>query len=132
MFKQLPPSGISDRLSDAVYKWRGIAQWPETEATVSNVSWTPDPEIHGEGMYRTYFSYCAGGKTQAGTLTINGLESTAPYQRGDTFVLRFNPKRPSRYYYENVLSGLERAALIVTAVAVGAAGALVMIGLFPK
>jgi hypothetical protein len=131
MFELLPPSGISERLSDAIYKWRGIGQWPETEATVSNVSWTRDPEIRGEGMYWIYFSYSAGGKMQTGTLKINGHESAAPYQQADTFILRFNPKRPSKYYYENVLSGLERAALIVTALGLGAAGAMVMISLFP-
>ena len=42
-----------------------------------------------------------------------------------------NPKRPSRYYYENVLAGLERATLIVAAFGLGAVGALVMISLFP-
>jgi hypothetical protein len=72
------------------------------------------------------------GEVQAGKLRISGKESEIPYQRGDTFILRFNPKRPSRYYYENVLSNVERAALIVAAFAVGAAGALVMTGLFPK
>jgi hypothetical protein len=132
MFEQLPPSGTLDKLSDAVYKWRGIAQWPETEATVLGYEWSPDPEICGEGRYLVLFSYRAGGKVQAGKLRISGKESEIPYQRGDTFILRFNPKRPSRYYYENVLSNVERAALIVAAFAVGAAGALVMTGLFPK
>jgi hypothetical protein len=70
MFEQLPPSGTLDKLSDAVYKWRGIAQWPETEATVLGYEWSPDPEICGEGRYLVLFSYRAGGKCKPGSFVL--------------------------------------------------------------
>ena len=35
MFEQLPATAIQDRLSDAIYKWISIGNWPEAEATDS-------------------------------------------------------------------------------------------------
>src|ERR1700751_3649015 len=120
MFEQLPATAIQDRLSDAIYKWRGIGNWPEAEATVSGCVWTPDAEMPGCGDYQVSFSYRTNEEIRTGTLGINGVAETPPYSRGDTFILRYNPKRPSRYYYANVLSRSERIALIVGAVGIGA------------
>jgi len=131
MFEQLPGT-IQDRLSDALYKWRGIGKWPEAEATVSGYVWTPDPEIWGEGIYRVSFSYRTREEIQTGRLSINGIENTPPYQRGTTFTLRYDPKRPSRYYYANERSNLERTMLILSAVGLGAVAAFIMISLFPN
>lgn len=72
MFKQLPAVGVADRLSDVKYRCRGIAQWPDAEATVSNYFWAPDPEMPGCGNYQVHFSYRTGTDTQVGTLGING------------------------------------------------------------
>ena len=55
MFDQLSATAIQDRVSDALYRWRGIADWPEAEATVSDYVWTPDAEILGEGNYQVSF-----------------------------------------------------------------------------
>jgi hypothetical protein len=131
MFDQLSATAIQDRVSDALYRWRGIADWPEAEATVSDYVWTPDAEIRGIGNYQVSFSYRTGDVIQAGMLGINGVEEAPPYLRGATFTLRYNPKRPSRYYYANERSNLERAMLIASAIAVGAVGAFIMISLFP-
>jgi hypothetical protein len=132
MFEQLPATAIQDRLSDAIYKWRGIGNWPEAEATVSDYVWTPDAEMPGCGNYQVSFSYRINEKIRTGTLGINGAAETPPYSQGDTFILRYNPKRPSRYYYANVLSRSERIALIVGAVGIGAIAGLIVVSLFPR
>ena len=132
MFEQLQASSIQDRVSDALYKWRGIADWPEAEATVAKWTWTPDVELGGGfGNYQVLFSYPTPAGLQTGTLGINGYENAPPYATGDVFTLRYHPKRPSRYYYANELSRTERLALLLSAVAVGAAGAFLIISLFP-
>ena len=132
MFEQMQASSIQDRISDALYKWRGIANWPEAEATVAKWTWTPDAEMGGEfGNYRVLFSYYTPVGLQTGTLRINGYENAPPYAKGDVFTLRYYPKRPSRYYYANELSRTERLALLFSVVALGVAGGFVIISLFP-
>lgn len=132
MFEQLPATAIQDRLSDAIYKWRGIGNWPEAQATVSGCVWTPDAEMPRCGHYQVSFSYRTNEEVRAGTLGINGVVGTPPYSRGDTFILRYNPRRPSRYYYTNVLSRSERIALIVGAVGIGAIAGFIVVSLFPR
>lgn len=132
MFDQLQASSIQDRISDALYKWRGIAGWPEAKATVAKWTWTPDAEMgEGSGNYRVLFSYPTPAGLQTGTLGINGYENAPPYAKGDVFTLRYHPKHPSRYYYANEPSRTERLALLLSVVALGAAGAFVIISLFP-
>ncbi len=84
-------------LSDAIYQWRGIGQWPEAEATVWICDWVPDTE-NGGGWYNVTFSYRGNGEMQQGSFRSNAPESSSPYFRGDTFTLRYNPSRPSRFY----------------------------------
>ena len=132
MFEQLPPENIQDRISDALYRWREIAEWPEAEATVSNVSWTPDMELAaGFGNYRVSFRYPTVNGFQEGTLGIDGHMDAPPYAVGDVFTLRYHPKHPSRYYHANELSRIERVALIVFFLAIGVGVGLIMVLLFP-
>jgi len=132
MFEQLPATAIQDRLSDAIYKWKGIGNWPEAEATVSDCIWTPDGEMPGYGNYRVSFFYRANEETRSGTFGINDVAGKPPYSRGDSFTLRYNPKRPSRYYYANVLSPSERIALIACFIGVGVLSAFIAVSLFPR
>jgi hypothetical protein len=84
MFEQLQASSIQDRLSDAFYKWRGIADWPEADATVSGVTWTPDSEMGGGfGNYQVSFRYPSSKGSQAGVLGINGNVDAPPYAKDD-------------------------------------------------
>ena len=132
MFNQLPASSVQDRVSDALYKWRGIAGWPEADATVSGVTWTPDAEMGGGfGNYQVSFTYPSSKGLHGGVLGINGDVNAPPYAKGDVFTLRYHPKRPARYYYANELSRTERLVLILSALALGAVGAFVMVSLFP-
>ncbi len=132
MFDQFPPSSIQDRVSDALYKWRGIADWPEADATVSGVAWAPDAEMGGGfGNYQVSFSYPSSKGLQVGKFGINGYVNAPPYASGDVFNLRYNPKHPSRYYYANELSRTERIVLLLSFVVLGVVGAFVIVSLFP-
>jgi len=98
MFDRVQPDGLLDRIDDLIYRWRGIANWPEAEATVFSCSWVPNQESGG-GWYDVVFTYRVGGELQRGSFRTGGTETTSPYFRGDVFTLRYNPKRPKRFYY---------------------------------
>jgi hypothetical protein len=132
MFDMLEPTGISDSISDALYKWRGIAGWPEAEAIVLACIWTPDAEIRGHCHYRVMFSYLAASGLQSGSFGINGTDGHSPYQTFDTFTLRYHPKRQSTFYYANEQSRLQGYTLILAAAILGLIGALLVIGIFPN
>jgi hypothetical protein len=91
MFDQLSSRSPIDLLDDAIYRWRGIAQWPETQATVYSCGWVDDRE-NGGGWYDVTFSYWGNGEIQEGSFSNFGRETASPYFRGDTFTLRYNPK----------------------------------------
>ena len=79
-------------------KAHGIDKWPETEATVSSVVRVPTARRRGE-INIVRFSY----KTSDGTL-LTGIFRADKYtalfeiSTGDAFTLRFNPKKPNRYW----------------------------------
>lgn len=131
VFEQLPASAIPDKLSDLLYDWRGIATWPDSEATVHTCRFTPDMEIVGYGNYLVSFSYRAGNKLIEKSISINGDESAPPYRSGETFFLKFDPKRPSRYYCATQRSGTEILLLVLFCVLLGLVGAFFVIGLYP-
>ncbi|AFL89411.1 hypothetical protein Terro_3189 [Terriglobus roseus DSM 18391] len=119
-----------DRLSDALYKWRGIAGWPESEALVSACIWTPDAELGGGvGNYRVLFSYPVKDGVQTAKLGINGVNGRSPFRVGDTFTLRYHPKHPARFYYANEMSQMARVGLVAIFLLVGGLAALLVIGL---
>jgi hypothetical protein len=85
MFDQLEASSIQDRISDGLYKWRGIGHWPEAEAKVFARIWTPDDENPGYGNLQVRFSYVANSQIYSkkfGKLTV---EKDRSYLVGDTF-----------------------------------------------
>jgi len=128
MFDQLSSRSPIDLLDDAIYRWRGIAQWPETEATVYSCAWVDDRE-NGSGWYDVEFSYWGNGEIQKGSFRNLGRETASPYFRRDTFTLRYNPKRPSSFYYANERSNLSSLPLILLFVVIGTLAGLIVIGL---
>jgi len=131
VFDQLPPSSIIDWLSDSLYRWRGVAIWPETEATVHKCDFSADFEMPRYGNYHVSFSYRAGEEVIAKTIGFAGIENAPPYSVGDIFLLKYSPKRPSRYYCATHRSRAEGVALILFFVAVGIIGALLAIAFDP-
>jgi hypothetical protein len=92
----------------------------------------PDVE-HGDGLYDVTFTYRVNDEIQTGSFKIGGTErSASPYSRGDIFTLSYNPKCPSRFYYANERSGLEKVGLIFFFIMIGICGAFLMITLLPQ
>jgi len=129
MFDQLSSGSPIDLLDDAIYRWRGIAQWPETEATVYSCAWVDDRE-NGGGWYDVTFTYWGNGEIKEGSFRNFDRETASPYFRGDSFTLRYNPKRPSSFYYANERSNLSSLRLMLLFVVIGTLAGLIMIGLF--
>jgi hypothetical protein len=129
VFDQLQAAGIQDRVSDAIYKWRGIATWPEAEASVTSCSYAYDNETPGNGTYTVAFVYQSVNGFEAGQLLVWGREEHSPYFKGDTFTLRYNPKHPNRFYYAGERSPLGTLLLLIFFVVLGASGALIAISL---
>jgi hypothetical protein len=90
MFDQLSSRSPIDLLDDAIYRWRGIAQWPETQATVYSCGWVDDRE-NGGGWYDVTFSYWGNGEIQEGSFSNFGpRDSIAVFSRG----LVYSPLQP--------------------------------------
>lgn len=93
-------------LEQQVEKWRGIARWPETDATVTSY------EVISEGGYKqgppsariTFFYHDATYSMQSGELVVDSLTSLYNLQVNDTFQIRFDPRRPSKFYSSEATS----------------------------
>lgn len=132
VFDQFAASSIPDRLSDFLYQWRGIATWPSSEATVHTCRFVPDSEIPGYGNYQVSFSYRGGNEVLGKSIGIGGSEKSPPYSSGETFLLQYDPKRPSRYYCATHRSRSENLALVLFFVVAGLAGTLLAAVLYSK
>ena len=95
MFEELP-TGPLGKLSDLIYRLRGIDSWPKATATVYTC------EFHeggrGSSFYEITFSYRAGGEIQDGSYYERGSVDSPPFQPGDTFTIKWNPKHPNRFH----------------------------------
>jgi hypothetical protein len=95
VFEELP-TGPLGKLSDLIYRWRGIDSWPTATATVYTC------EFHeggrGPSKYEITFSYRAGGEIQDGSYYEQGSVDSPPFQPGDTFTIKWNPKHPNRFH----------------------------------
>jgi len=100
MFDQPAPASLSDKLSNAIYRWRGIDKWPEAEATVFSCEWVLGGR-YNPGHYVVTYSYWANGEIQEGSYSEDGSETQSPYQKGDTFSIRWNPRNPAKSYTAN-------------------------------
>jgi hypothetical protein len=93
-------------LREQIEKWRGIDRWPEADATVVGI------EIVSEGGYRrpppsariSFFYHDATEFMQSGELVVDNLTSLYNLQANDTFRIRFNPQRPSKFYCSEAIS----------------------------
>jgi hypothetical protein len=93
-------------LEEQLEKWRGIDRWPETDATV--VSY----EIVSEGGYReappsakiSFFYHDTSNSLQSGELAVDSLTTLYNLKVNDTFIVRFNPHKPSKYYCSEATS----------------------------
>jgi hypothetical protein len=112
MFDQISSKSPIDYFDDAIYRWRGIAEWPEAEATVYSCEWVQDQE-NGGGWHEIVFTYWGNSEIQRGSFKNFGPESQSPYFRGDTFTLRYNPRRPSNFYYANERSAATTVFIVV-------------------
>jgi hypothetical protein len=87
-------------IEDAIAKWRGIARWPQTEATVYSY------ELLSDGVYddgppsaRIIFYYQdAMNSRQSGEFIADSLTSLYNLKVNDTFQIQFNPRKPSQFY----------------------------------
>ena len=87
-------------LQELIEKWRGIDHWQETNATV--VSY----EVLSEGGNKegppqskiTFFYHDATNSIQSGEMTVDSLTSLYNLNTNDTFQVRFNPQKPSKFY----------------------------------
>jgi hypothetical protein len=80
-------------------------------------------------VYRLSFRYFTSQGIQNGLLGINGIEGSPPFATGDTFALRYHPRRPSRYYQTLTKSREEVLFIVLCMTMLGAIAALVSIAI---
>ena len=97
MFDELP-AGPLEKLSDRIDHWRGIESWPTAEATVYTCEFHQGGGRSGPSQYEITFSYHAGGEIQSGSYWEQGSADSPPFQSGDTFMIKWNPKHPNRFH----------------------------------
>ena len=129
MFERLPSSDPFDLLQDAIYRWRGIARWPETEATIYSCNWVADQE-NGGGWYDITFTYWSLNGIERGSFQNFGRETSSPYFRGEIFTLRYNPKHTARFYYPNENSPSRFLAIVLCFAAIGLLLTVVFVSVF--
>ncbi|HEV2579086.1 MAG TPA: DUF3592 domain-containing protein [Acidobacteriaceae bacterium] len=95
MFEELS-TGPLGKLSDLIYRWRGIDSWPTATATVYTCEFRDGGR--GPDFYVVTFSYRAGGELQDGSYYEQGSAGSPPFQPGDTFNIKWNPKHPNRFH----------------------------------
>src|SRR5262249_44257470 len=87
-------------LSTLVRRLRRIDQWPETTATVVS------SEVVSEGGYRApppsvrldFYYRDSKGELQSGVVEADSFTSLYDLKENNTFTLRFNPRKPAKYY----------------------------------
>jgi hypothetical protein len=87
-------------LERVIARWRGIGRWPETDATVTSYEVISDgSDKQGPPSARISFFYRdATNSLQSGELVVDSLTSLHNISVNDTFLIRFNPKRPCKFY----------------------------------
>jgi Protein of unknown function (DUF3592) len=63
--------------------------------------------------YEVTFSYRASGEKQQGSYKDESSEASPPFLPGDNFTMRWNPKRPNRFYAANSDSQRTRLAYLL-------------------
>ena len=95
MFEELP-TGPLGKLSAFIHRLRGIDSWPIATATVYTCEYRDGGR--GPSCYKITFSYHAGGEIQDGSYYEQSSVDSPPFQPGDTFTIKWNPKHPNRFH----------------------------------
>jgi hypothetical protein len=99
MFAPIPEVTLLDNVESALATWSGRDNWPETVATVDLQLLLPVMQVNRTWTStQTAFSYLVADVSYTGSFTDTTGNST-PLQVGDQFILRYDPRKPSRYYY---------------------------------
>ena len=96
MFEELT-TGPLGKLSNLIHRWRGIDSWPTATATVDTCEYRQGGGSR-PSCYEITFSYHAAGEIQGGSYYEVSSANSAPFQRGDTFTIKWNPKHPNRFH----------------------------------
>jgi len=96
---------------------RGIDKWPQTTATVTEITYDSLPR--GGHMANVAFRYRdPNGEDQYWTYTVDSMTSLYNIQPNDTFSVWFNPKRPEQNFSDEIESTANRTLVIILFAAV--------------
>ena len=96
------PAGAS-RLNQTWLHLTGKDQWPSTKATVYSCDFTTRRERDlPVGHYQVVVSYPVDGEIYTGKFVDFGLQAEDYFHRGDTLEVRYNPRKPSKFYYPDL------------------------------
>ena len=95
MFEELP-TGPLGKLSDLIYRLRGIDSWPTATATVYTCEYRQGGR--GPSFYRSHSLITLGERYRAVHTIEASSSDSPPFQPGDTFTIKWNPKHPNRFH----------------------------------
>ncbi|HEY1901281.1 MAG TPA: DUF3592 domain-containing protein [Terracidiphilus sp.] len=82
-------------------RWRGIDQWPEAAATVTNIE---QPFADPKHDFLSVVSFTFKDKTGeyfAGTFQMRTQDFTDDFMTGNTVKIRYYPTNPNKTWYED-------------------------------
>lgn len=85
-------------------KITGKDRWVPTNAEIFSCDWADlEDQIDSDvGYYNVVYSYVVAGERYVGKFTDFGFQRESYFRRGDTFIVRYDPNRPSRSYYPDL------------------------------
>ena len=115
-----------------VEKLRGIDRWPEAKATVVGSSQQEGSYQRGPSTASLNFWYRdSSGERQGGYLTADCRTSLYECDAGDTFMIRYNPKDPAKYYCMEAKS-IHTEFLLAYAILFGFAVVAIAVSMFVR
>lgn len=125
------PAGTS-HLSKGWLRFTGKDTWPSVAATVFSCEFTTRRQNDSSlGHYHVVLSYAVDGEIYTGEFVDFGLQDEEYFRRGDTVQIRYNPKRPSKFYYPD-LRTTTRFHLICLAIGAGLAATVTVFAVLSK
>lgn len=82
----------------------GKDRWPSATATVFSTEWLCKP-LHSDGHRHVTYDYSVDGQRYSGEFFDYCLEADDYLKPGQTFEVKFNPRKPSRSYFPDLRSG---------------------------
>ena len=119
----LPSHDGGSTLGKAWLRFTGKDQWPATTATVYSCDFNTRRQNDSFGHYYVAVSYRVDGEIYTGEFADFGSERDESFQKDDTLHVRYNPKRPSNFYYPDLRT---RSLARIIWFAVGIALALIV------